>query len=143
MYIYAIHDILRPDDPLNIIFVGTSKLPWKGVHRQMIRPHNPKMEEWMREVRREHPDGIEILGKVIADRYHGEVVDLPENDEELARLEWEILEHNERIYNPRGVVVRNLHQWWVKKLTEEGHQLFNGKAGRPPKEKRVINVRRN
>lgn len=134
MYIYSMKDPRQPEGK-NIVFVGTSLHPWIAIRRHLLRSSNPEIMEWAKGLLKSFPEGIEILGPVVLERWHGEHIPLPESSlQGGVRLEWEVLGEIDP-WIPNTIVGKTLLKtYWIEKLREGGHPLLNKKVGRPKKE---------
>ncbi len=134
-YIFAIKD----PDTGKYIYLGISQRPWELIYRMSTYPIQPQLYEWFREFYSKHPLGVEILGEIIADRFHAKLRNepmpsLPEDHPYRIRIEWDILgiqeneEQGNGSYDPASA---SLKTRIMNKLLAEGHPLIRRKQGRP------------
>lgn len=137
-YIYTIRDPRIPK-PYNIIFVGNSDVPWVAVERHLRRSSNPRVAEWATKLIADFPEGLRMHGQIVADRWHGENIDLPESYDGRTLLEWDIVDFEEEQLPSDDHAFHTIGRgskkaYWIKKLQDEGHPLLNNVAGRPRKQ---------
>lgn len=135
-YLYYIKDPRKPEGA-NIVFVGLSNEPWLAVRRHLVRSQNPAMKTWARDLLNECPEGLDVPGKSVAERWHGEDIEIPDAPPGLTRVEWGILEYVEGIQHSHDGVILigpGRKQFWIDKFVEEGHPILNRRVGRPRKQ---------
>lgn len=141
-YVWGIKDPrLTAEDKPDVVYVGNGQRPWESVRRHIQESSNMELFEWSKDLFKDFPEGVEVLGKEVCDKWHGEPVEIPPPVEGRTRLEWVIFgeEQNddllpkdpgsERQVLPLGTLKSHI----IKKLRAEGHPLLNRPAGRPPK----------
>lgn len=130
-YIYLIRDP-RNDEP---VFVGSAYRPWEAVTQHLKESTNPDVRDWADGLKRDFPQGLEILDHIVCDAFHGEPVEIPPVRPGFTRIKWEILDQEPDPYettrNTRVIPLRSRKAYWIERLTNEGHHLLNGKVGRP------------
>ena len=134
-YIFVIKDPRLPDGK-NIVYVGNGLRPWESVIRHLKRSSNPAMAEWATGLANDFPEGFEVLGQVVAERYHGERIELPPPQPGLTRIEWDIIDVEEEDISSgsddsRVLQIRTRKNSWIASLRAQGHPLKNESAGRP------------
>lgn len=140
-YIFIIRDPLNSDDGSNIKFVGQSYQPWIAVQNHLLGSANSELAEWGQQLLLKNPEGLDILGEVVCRMFHGDIIDdLPEPPLGRLRVRWEIVDYvrdefDAEPLDDRQVSIKTSRRnFWVKKYSREGHQLFNKKTGRPKKD---------
>jgi hypothetical protein len=139
-YIFAIKDP-RLEEGKNIIYVGNGDVPWESVLRHLHRSNNPLVANWVLGLHQDFPEGLEIVGREIAEIFHGDSnVSLPPVSDGKTRIEWTILAYDDaetppgKVRMTQGVYsleVKSQKSYWIQKLMEEGHPLLNRAPGRP------------
>lgn len=134
-YIYALKDPRLPEGK-NIVYIGNGHVPWESVQRHLTRSSNPDVAKWADELQKEFPEGLEILGRIVAERWHGEDIPLPATTPGITRIEWCILDYEEETIPEDNAAIRRIMSgtkkaYWIDRLIKEGHPLMNNKAGRP------------
>lgn len=132
-YIYGVKD----PDTGKYVFIGNGMRPWESIQRHLNRSSNPRIREWAQDLFTRYPNGVEILTTEVCDRWHGDVVVIPEPANGVTRLEWDILdEETETLPLREGekpIVVAPRKTRIIKRLIAEGHPLLNDLPGRRPK----------
>lgn len=126
-------------DPVSnqYIYVGVGKEPWLTINRWMSRPPNEGFARWRDSIKERYAQ-IQILGKIVAQNYHGAGLEIPEPPLDRQRLEWDILgedQEEDPIYSEGETVsieiVASNRARIINDLLREGHPLLNRRAGRP------------
>lgn len=134
-YIFAI----KSPDTGKYVYLGISQRPWELIYRMSTYPIQPQLYEWFRELYAHNPLGVEVLGEIIADRFHAQLRNepmppLPPEHPYKIRLEWDILgiqeteEHENGTFDPASASLKGRI---MDKLLAEGHPLFHRRQGRP------------
>jgi hypothetical protein len=134
VYVWALKDPRLPAGA-NIVYVGSGQKPWESVKRHLERSSNPLLLKWVEDLHTDFPEGIEILGQVVADRWHGDPVEIPPAREGITRVEWAILDYEDPVEssdpNAIPVPLGSRKAYWIKRFRDEGHPLLNRDVGRP------------
>ena len=123
-YIYAIVD----PDTGKYIWVGNALRPWLSIQRMLLEPP-PRIKAWVNDLCDKYPQGIEVLGSIVCDKFLDpeDTTPLPPEGKDF-RLEWHILALEDDSLD--GSVPAK-KQSIIKQLRDEGHPLLNGHPGRP------------
>lgn len=143
-YVYFIKDPrLTLKGEKDIVFVGNGRYPWESVARHLERSSNPEVADWAEELHHDFPEGVEILGRIVAARWHGDVKqEIPPVPLGYTRVEWGILDledeeptrdnHQEGLSDGNRVILGGSKKsYWIRHLREEGQPLMNRDVGRP------------
>lgn len=132
-YVFAIYDPRLPEGK-DAVYVGSGAYPWESVVRHLEKSSNPEMAAWAEGLHKDFPEGIEILGRVVADRFHGDLIPFPDPRPGITRVQWEILAFDDREeHEPDGnrIIGGTSKTYWLNRLVAEGHPILNRKVGRP------------
>lgn len=134
-YIYYIADPRLPEKT-NIVYVGNADQPWLAVERHLRKSSNPQLEKWAQSIRKDYPEGVQILQEIVCQKFHGHPVTYPAKQQGITRIEWGILAYEGDIPfvdSAARIVKPAVKSYWIHRLRSEGHPLLNGVVGRPLK----------
>lgn len=142
-YVFAMKDprLTREGKP-DIVYVGNGRRPWESVARHLRDSSNPEVLEWATGLFQDFPEGLEVLGQEVCDRFHGENVPVTPLTPGRTRLEWEILaledddqsadSWRQETHGSHQVIAPGTRkQTLIRQLREQGHPILNRGAGRP------------
>lgn len=126
-YIYGIKD---PYTDL-YIYVGNSPYPWEAVKRHLDHSSNPELREWAERLKLKHPEGIQILGREVCDKWYDASVELPARNNKF-RVEWSIFGVETETFEAPGDIrtVPRIKPKIINDLLDRGHPLINRPVGR-------------
>lgn len=132
-YVFVIYDPRKPEGK-NAVYVGSGAYPWESVVRHLEKSSNPEVAEWAEGLHKDFPEGIEILGRIVADRWHGDKIPLPDPKPGITRVQWDILAFDDKEPHEQDgnrIIGGTSKTYWKNRLIDEGHPILNRKVGRP------------
>ncbi len=126
-YVYGIKD----PETGKYVYVGNSPYPWEAVRRHLLASSNKELRAWVDVLKEKHPEGLQILGREVCDKFFDPTIELPENATGRLRVEWTIFgEEKETFEDDTNAIIPRIKPGIVRKLVAEGHPLVNSKLGR-------------